>query len=162
MCDHTFASLAASVRRLGKFGVSATGITCPGRPTPSLFGPSSRVPLSRGGRLLHAGPREPGGTIFVSTQGVGIADPFADDLSTGRGIVLGRAATKLRSIEIQPLTGGSTDRRSADPRTSSFGSKLQNNPPVSSVCLRILLPSHHHCPQQRLLPLLPRLPLDCR
>lgn len=41
-------------------------------------------------------------------QGVGIADPFVDDLSTGRGIVLGRAATKLRSIEIQPSTGGST------------------------------------------------------
>jgi hypothetical protein len=37
----------------------------------------------------------------------GIADPFADDLITGRGVVLGRAATKLRSIETQPLTGGS-------------------------------------------------------
>lgn len=44
-------------------------------------------------------------------QGAGIADPFVDDLSTGQGIVLGRAATKLRSIEIQPLTGGSTSRR---------------------------------------------------
>jgi hypothetical protein len=41
----------------------------------------------------------------------GIADPSVDDSSTGRGVVLGRAATKLRSIETQPLTGGSTSRR---------------------------------------------------
>lgn len=53
------------------------------------------------------------------TQGFGIADPFADDLSTGRGIVLGRAATKLRSIEIQPLTGGSAGRRPVDPLRES-------------------------------------------
>lgn len=42
-----------------------------------------------------------------AAQGFGIADPFVDDSSTGRGTVLGRAATKLRSIEVQPLTGGS-------------------------------------------------------
>jgi hypothetical protein len=57
-----------------------------------------------------------GGHELCVTQGDGIADPFVDDLSTGQGIVLGRAATKLRSIEIQPLTGGSTGRRPADPR----------------------------------------------
>ena len=34
-------------------------------------------------------------------------EPPADDLSTSRGVVLSRAATILRSIETQPLTGGS-------------------------------------------------------
>ena len=54
------------------------------------------------------------------TLGIGNADPFVDDLSTGQGIVLGRAATKLRSIEIQPLTGGSTSHRLVDPRLLYF------------------------------------------
>lgn len=48
---------------------------------------------------------------LCASQSYGIADPSADDSSTGRGVVLGRAATKLRSIETQPLTGGSTSRR---------------------------------------------------
>ncbi len=34
-------------------------------------------------------------------------EPPVDDLSTSRGVVLSRAATILRSIETQPLTGGS-------------------------------------------------------
>lgn len=54
---------------------------------------------------------------LCASQSYGIADPSADDSSTGRGVVLGRAATKLRSIETQPLTGGSTSRRLVD---SSF------------------------------------------
>ena len=45
------------------------------------------------------------------TQGKGVADPFVNDSSTGRGFVLGRAATKLRSIENYPLTGGSIGQR---------------------------------------------------
>ena len=48
---------------------------------------------------------------LCASQSYGIADPSVDDSSTGRGVVLGRAATKLRSIETQPLTGGSTSRR---------------------------------------------------
>jgi hypothetical protein len=51
---------------------------------------------------------------LCASQSYGIADPSADDSSTGRGVVLGRAATKLRSIETQPLTGGSTSRRLVD------------------------------------------------
>lgn len=35
-------------------------------------------------------------------------EPPVDDLSTSRGVVLSRAATILRSIETQPLAGGST------------------------------------------------------
>lgn len=35
-------------------------------------------------------------------------EPPVDDLSTSRGVVLSRAATILRSIETQPLTGGSS------------------------------------------------------
>lgn len=37
-------------------------------------------------------------------------EPPADDLSTSRGVVLSRAATILRSIETQPLAGGSPPR----------------------------------------------------
>lgn len=48
---------------------------------------------------------------LCASQSYGIADPSVDDSSTGRGVVLGRAATKLRSIETQPLTGGSTSHR---------------------------------------------------
>ena len=44
----------------------------------------------------------------VDLRRLGIAGPFVDDSITGRGVVLGRAATKLRSIETHPLTGGST------------------------------------------------------
>lgn len=33
-------------------------------------------------------------------------EPPVDDLSTSQGVVLSRAATILRSIETQPLTGG--------------------------------------------------------
>ena len=58
---------------------------------------------------------------LCASQSYGIADPSADDSSTGRGVVLGRAATKLRSIETQPLTGGSTSRRLVD---SSFARSL--------------------------------------
>ena len=36
--------------------------------------------------------------------------PPVDDLSTSRGVVLSRAATILRSIETQPLTGGCLGR----------------------------------------------------
>jgi hypothetical protein len=54
---------------------------------------------------------------LCALQGFGIADPSVDDSSTGRGVVLGRAATKLRSIETQPLTGGSTSHRLVNPRS---------------------------------------------
>ena len=37
-------------------------------------------------------------------------EPPVDDLSTSRGVVLSRAATILRSIETQPLTGGCLGR----------------------------------------------------
>lgn len=76
--------------------------------------PSNRVtPAVRAISCLGPGTRK---HKLVVTHGLGIADPFVDDLSTGQGIVLGRAATKLRSIEIQPLTGGSTSHRLVDPR----------------------------------------------
>lgn len=65
---------------------------------------------------IHASVLELGKHKLIVTHGNGIADPFVDDSSTGQGIVLGRAATKLRSIEIQPLTGGSTGHRLVDPR----------------------------------------------
>ena len=52
---------------------------------------------------------------LCASQSYGIADPSVDDSSTGRGVVLGRAATKLRSFETQPLTGGSTSHRLVDP-----------------------------------------------
>lgn len=34
------------------------------------------------------------------------AESFVDDLDSSRGVVLGRAATTLRSIETRPWTGG--------------------------------------------------------
>ena len=84
--------------------------------------PSNRWPLKLGSPESWAiscrGPGAGQHKLCV-TQGFGIADPFADDSSTGRGIVLGRAATKLRSIEIQPLTGGSTSHRLVDPPADS-------------------------------------------
>ena len=86
----------------------------PGAPSHLDVHPSSSVTPAAAAtscRCPGTGPHE-----LCVTQGVGIADPFVDDLSTGQGIVLGRAATKLRSIEIQPLTGGSTSRRLVDPR----------------------------------------------
>lgn len=67
-------------------------------------------------QLFHAVAQELRLHKLCVTQGFGIADPSVDDSSTGRGIVLGRAATKLRSIEIQPLTGGSTSHRLVDLR----------------------------------------------
>ena len=36
----------------------------------------------------------------------GSAESFVDDLNSSRGVVLGRAATTLRSVETHPLTGG--------------------------------------------------------
>lgn len=69
---------------------------------------SQAVSLFFSSGLPHA-PREQSRQHQLgAAQGLGIADPFADDSSTGRGTVLGRAATKLRSIEVQPLTGGSS------------------------------------------------------
>lgn len=59
---------------------------------------------------------------LCASQSYGIADPSADDSSTGRGVVLGRAATKLRSIETQPLTGGSTSRRLVDSSSAWYSS----------------------------------------
>lgn len=69
-----------------------------------------RAELSRGGG--YPCPR-PGARPYelCVTQGKGVADPFVNDSSTGRGFVLGRAATKLRSIENYPLTGGSIGQR---------------------------------------------------
>lgn len=52
--------------------------------------------------------RKLSGTNDVDLRRLGTAGPFVDDSITGRGVVLGRAATKLRSIETHPLTGGST------------------------------------------------------
>ena len=90
--------------------------------------PSNRWPLKLGPPETPAiscrGPGAEQHKLCV-TQGFGIADPFADDSSTGRGIVLGRAATKLRSIEIQPLTGGSIGHRPMDPQAVSFFSFYQ-------------------------------------
>lgn len=62
----------------------------------------------------------------------GIADPFAYDLSTGRGVVIGRAATKLRSIETQPLTGGSI----------SYGSIASGNPCLIGAFVCLAFASH--------------------
>lgn len=49
----------------------------------------------------------------VDLRRLGTAGPFVDDSITGRGVVLGRAATKLRSIETHPLTGGSTYQKTS-------------------------------------------------
>ena len=81
--------------------------------------------------------RELGLHKLCISQGFGIADPSVDDSITGRGVVLGRAATKLRSIETQPLTGGSTSHRLVDLQrererektfkfSSNLGSKFDN------------------------------------
>lgn len=104
-----------------------------GRPTMS---PSSPVLLRSW--LYHAAAQRPGLHKLCVTQGFGIADPFADDLSTGQGIVLGRAATKLRSIEIQPLTGGSTGHRLVNPRNQQSRCLMLMQCPVSSERLNWL------------------------
>lgn len=46
----------------------------------------------------------------LGKHGLFAPEPPVDDLSTSRGVVLSRAATILRSIETQPLTGGSLGR----------------------------------------------------
>jgi hypothetical protein len=47
-------------------------------------------------------------------------EPPADDLSTSRGVVLSRAATILRSIETQPLTGGSLSSQGYGRKATPF------------------------------------------
>jgi hypothetical protein len=49
------------------------------------------------------GVSAPGRDSIRSSVG---AESFVDDLDSSRGVVLGRAATTLRSIETHPWTGG--------------------------------------------------------
>lgn len=74
-----------------------------------------------------------------AAQGLGNADPFADDSSTGRGVVLGRAATKLRSIETQPSTGGSSHagRRPGEP-SSAESREVQESQTRSAPHARVV------------------------
>ena len=57
-------------------------------------------------------------------------EPPADDLSTSRGVVLSRAATILRSIETQPLTGGSLRSQADGSKATPFPSISVAGPPV--------------------------------
>ena len=50
-------------------------------------------PISAGGNLYDIHPMRRGGD-----------KSFVDDLALGRGVVISRAATSLRSVETQPLT----------------------------------------------------------
>ena len=61
--------------------------------------------LSRSNRSLAAAPRsEHGDRDDINPMRCGGAKSFVDDLVFGRGVVLSRAATSLRSIETQPWT----------------------------------------------------------
>lgn len=92
--------------------VSATGITCLGHLTVLISKPFKSSNYQAFGYLCRE--LDTGLQKLCILQGFGIADPSVDDSITGRGVVLGRAATKLRSIETHPLTGGSTSQRLVD------------------------------------------------
>jgi hypothetical protein len=66
-------------------------------PRPGLVEPQYEVfavsPISAGGGLDDIHPMRRGGV-----------KSFVDDLVLGRGVVISRAATSLRSVETQPLT----------------------------------------------------------
>ena len=86
-----------------------------------------RWPLEGRGRLVE--PQQRVFRVPLSRAGVGQNDihpmrrggvkSFVDDLVLGRGVVISRAATSLRSVETQPLTRRFVRARRATP--SPFG-----------------------------------------
>ena len=70
-----------------------------------LFRERRRRWLSHSRRSLAVPPSSAGGDrSAIHPMRCGGAKSFVDDLVLGRGVVLSRAATSLRSIETQPLT----------------------------------------------------------
>lgn len=65
----------------------------------TLDGPAN---LSSGPRAGIPGRVLLGETMYARSES---AESFVDDLNSSRGVVLGRAATTLRSIETHPRTG---------------------------------------------------------
>ena len=99
ICDDSFRSFCVGRQRYE---------TC------SRSQPQSKVfavlPISADGGLLDIHPMRRGGV-----------KSFVDDLVLGRGVVISRAATSLRSVETQPLT-----RRFVRSQTNNISSQLVN------------------------------------
>ncbi|KAK3745138.1 hypothetical protein RRG08_062965 [Elysia crispata] len=86
-------------------------------------------PISAGGNLYDIHPMRRGGD-----------KSFVDDLVLGRGVVISRAATSLRSVETQPLTRRFVRTRRAIISDNGLGRSLLNteDPPRFRRCILTL------------------------